>query len=56
VRHPLPLKIFFVIASLSFFFSVLTGVYMAYKCSRNKTLVASILLAGLVIPILLTFV
>jgi hypothetical protein len=56
VRHPLPLKIFFVVASLSFFFSVLTGVYMAYNYSRNKTLVASILLAGLVIPILLTFV
>ena len=56
IRHHLSLKIFFVIASLSFFFSVITGIHMAYKYSRNKTLVTAILLAGLVIPILLIFV
>jgi hypothetical protein len=56
VRHPLPLKIFFVIASLGFFSSVLTGVYMTFKCHRNKILVTGFLVAGLVIPIFLTFV
>jgi hypothetical protein len=56
VRHPLPLKIFFVIASLGFFSSVLTGVYMSYKHHRNKVLVTGFLVAGLVIPIFLTFV
>jgi hypothetical protein len=56
VRHPLPLKIFFVIASLGFFSSVLTGVYMSYKHHRNKILVTGFLVAGLVIPIILTFV
>lgn len=56
VHHRLPLKIFFVIASLSFFSSILTGVYMSYKHHRNKTLVTGVLVAGLVIPIFLTFV
>jgi cytochrome b subunit of formate dehydrogenase len=56
VRHTLPLKIFFVIVSLSFFSSVLTGIYMSYKYSRNKLLVSSVLLTGVVVPILLAFV
>jgi magnesium-transporting ATPase (P-type) len=54
-RHPLPLKIFVVIVSLGFFSSVFTGVYMSYKYNRNRTFVTGVLLAGLVIPILLTF-
>jgi hypothetical protein len=56
MRNPLPLKIFFVIVSLSFFCSVLTGIYMSYKYNRNKLLVTSVLLIGTVVPILLTFV
>jgi hypothetical protein len=42
--------------SLSFFCSVLTGIYMSYKYNRNKLLVTSVLLIGTVVPILLTFV
>lgn len=56
VRHPLPLKIFFGIVSFGFFLSVLTGIYMSYRYSRNRILVTGILLAGLLIPVLLTFV
>ena len=56
VRHPLPLQMFFVVVSLGFFSSVLTGVYMSYKYNRNKPLVTGVLLAGLVIPIFLIFV
>lgn len=56
VHHRLPLKIFFVIASLSFFSSVLTGITMSYKHHRNKTLVTGVLVTGLVIPIFLLFI
>lgn len=55
-HHALPLQIFFVIVSVSLFFSVLTGVYMCYNYSRNKRLVTSSLVAGLLIPIFLIFV
>jgi len=56
VRHSLPLKIFFLIVSLSFFHSVLTGIYMSYKYNRNRLVVTSVLLTGAIVPILLTFV
>lgn len=41
-HHPLPLKIFFVIVSLGFFSSVLTGVCMSYRYNRNKILVTAV--------------
>lgn len=54
-HNALPLKIFFLIISLSLFVSLSTGVYMSYKYSRNKILVAGSLIAGFLVPTLLTF-
>jgi hypothetical protein len=50
-----PMKIFFAVVSVSLLLSTLTGLYMSYKYVRNKKLVTACLIAGLVIPILLTF-
>ena len=52
-HHPLLLKVFFVIVSLGFLSSVLTGVYMSYKYNRNQRLVTAVLLVGLITPVLL---
>jgi len=52
-HHPLPLKIFFLIVSISLFTSTLTGIYMAYKYMRNRTAVTVLLLLGAVIPLVL---
>jgi len=52
-HHPLLLKVFFVIVSLGFFSSVLTGVYMSYKYNRNQRLVTAVLLVGFITPVLL---
>jgi hypothetical protein len=54
IHHPLPMKIFFVIISASLFISVLTGLLMSYRYKRNKIRVTCFLLAGLLIPTLLT--
>ena len=48
------MKFFFVIVSLSLVTSTLTGLYMSYKFVRNKVLITATLLAGAVIPVLLT--
>jgi hypothetical protein len=53
-HNPLPLKIFFLLVALGLFISTLTGLYMSYKYIRNRVLITTILLAGVVIPILLT--
>jgi hypothetical protein len=55
-RHPLPLKIFFLIVSVGLLLSTLTGVYMAYKYNRNPAVITSLLVAGALIPIALIFV
>ncbi len=55
-HHPLPLKIFFVIVSVGFISSVLTGIYLSYRYHRNKLLVTAVLLAGLIVPMLLAVV
>jgi hypothetical protein len=55
-HNPLPLKIFFVVISLSFFSSIFTGVYMSYKYNRSKTHVTAVLVAGCVVPILLMLI
>jgi hypothetical protein len=55
-RHPLPLKIFFVIVSIGLFTSTLTGLYMSYKYAGDKRLITALLIAGAVIPIALIFV
>lgn len=52
-KNLLPMKIFFALVSISLCLSTLTGLYMAYRYSRKPTLVTSILVAGVVVPLLL---
>jgi len=49
----LPMKIFFALVSISLCLSTLTGLYMAYRYSRRPLLVSSILIAGVVVPLVL---
>jgi hypothetical protein len=53
-HNALPLKIFFLLVSIGLFVSTLTGLYMSYKYIRNRTLVTTLLIAGIVIPVLMT--
>jgi hypothetical protein len=53
-RNPLPLKIFFLITSIGLSTSTATGLYMSYKYSRNKVLVVTLFMAGIVVPVSLT--
>jgi hypothetical protein len=54
-RHnALPLKIFFLLVAVGLFASTFSGLYMSYKYMRNRRLVTAILLAGIVVPIVLT--
>lgn len=49
----LPMKIFFLLVAIGLVVSTLTGVTMAYKYNRSKVVVTSLLLAGIIIPLLL---
>jgi hypothetical protein len=53
-HNSLPLKIFFLVVSVGLFTSTVTGLYMSYKYSRNKVLLAILFIAGIVVPISLT--
>jgi hypothetical protein len=53
-HNPLPLKCFFLLVAIGLFISTLSGLYMSYKYIRNRSLITTILLAGVIIPILLT--
>jgi hypothetical protein len=53
-HNPLPLKIFFLLVAIGLFVSTLTGLYMSYRYLRNWLLITAILLAGILIPIVLT--
>ncbi len=54
-RHPtLPLKIFFLLVSVSLVTSTASGIYMTYKYRRDKLLIGGILLAGVVLPVVFT--
>ena len=48
------MKLFFALVSLSLLLSTLTGLYMAWRFSRRPRLIASLLLAGLLVPALLS--
>ncbi len=54
-HNTMPLKIFFLIASIGLSTSTLTGLYMSYKYIRNKLLVTGVLAAGIIVPIVLPF-
>jgi hypothetical protein len=53
-HNPLPLKIFFLLVALGLFLSTLTGLTMSYRFIRNRMLITAILLAGIILPVLLT--
>jgi hypothetical protein len=53
-HNPLPLKYFFLLVSIGLFVSTLSGLYMSYKYIRNRQLITVILLAGIIVPVLLT--
>jgi hypothetical protein len=50
----LAMKIFFLLVAISLFTSTLTGITMSYKYNRNKFVVTGLLLAGIIIPLILT--
>ncbi|MGB6192391.1 MAG: hypothetical protein WBF42_07990 [Terracidiphilus sp.] len=49
----MPLKIFFLLVSISLLISTATGIYMSFKHSRNGWVLSGLLVAGVVIPIML---
>jgi hypothetical protein len=49
-----PLKYFFLLVSIGLFTSTFSGLYMSYKFIRNRKLITSLLLAGTIVPVLLT--
>jgi hypothetical protein len=55
-KNLLPMKLFFALVSLSLLISTLTGIYLSWRYTRRPRLLGGILLAGLVVPILLTLV
>ncbi|HTJ30023.1 MAG TPA: hypothetical protein VL346_05965 [Acidobacteriaceae bacterium] len=52
-KSHLALKIFFLIVSIGLFLSTVTGIYMSYKYTRRAWLITTLLLAGVVLPLLL---
>ena len=52
-HNPVPLRVFFLVVCLGLFTSTLTGIYMAYKYNRSRSLVTAALVAGIVLPLLL---
>lgn len=55
-HNALPLKIFFLLVAIGLFISTLSGLYMSYKYIRNRKLITAILVAGIILPILLTII
>ncbi len=55
-HHPLLMKIFFLIVAIGLFTSALSGLYMSYKYIHNKVLITITLIAGFVLPVILSFV
>jgi hypothetical protein len=53
-HNPVPLKCFFLLLSLGLFISTLSGLYMSYKCIRNRRLITLMLVGGIIVPVLLT--
>jgi hypothetical protein len=53
-HNALPLKYFFLLVSIGLFVSTLSGLYMSYKYIRNRRLITVLLLAGIIVPVLLT--
>lgn len=52
-KSHLPMKIFFLLVSVSLFLSTLTGLYMSYRYNHGWRLVTAVFVAGFVVPPLL---
>lgn len=52
-RNLWPMKIFFVLVSLSLILSTITGIYMGWRHARNRRRYGATLLAGIAVPVLL---
>jgi hypothetical protein len=52
-HDPWPMKIFFVLVSLSLMLSTLTGIYMGWRYTRHRRRYGMTLAAGVVVPALL---
>jgi hypothetical protein len=52
-RNLWPMKIFFVLVSLSLLLSTVSGVYMGWRCARNRRRYGAALFAGVAVPALL---
>jgi len=52
-KSHLAMKVFFLLVALGLFMSTVTGIYMAYKFTRNKWVVTGLLVAGVVAPLVL---
>ena len=55
-RNPWPMKVFFVLVSLSLLLSTLTGLYMAWRYTRDRRRYGAALAAGVIVPALLMLV
>lgn len=54
-KNLLPMKIFFALVSLGLLLSTLTGIYMSYRYTRKPRVITVLLVAGVVVPIALTW-
>jgi len=48
------MKVFFLLVAFGLGWSTLTGITMAYKYNRNKLVVTGLLVAGVIVPLVLT--
>lgn len=55
-HSPYPLKIFFLVVAISLCLSTFSGIYMAWAYSRNKVAIATLLVLGALIPLLMMLV
>ena len=53
--NPLPLRLFFLLVCVGLVLSTLTGLTMSYTYLRSRILITSLLIAGVVVPVLLIF-
>jgi len=54
-KNLLPMKLFFALVSVGLLISTVTGLYMSYKYIRNVKLITALWIAGIIVPVLLTF-
>ncbi|HEX7732278.1 MAG TPA: hypothetical protein VF415_06490, partial [Rhodanobacter sp.] len=55
-RNPLPLKVFAALVALALALSTLTGLYMAWRYTRQAGRIVAVFLAGIAVPVLLALI